>query len=225
MSADITVHLTNLSKFLQRVSNLRHFSRPSRGPSASGASPVTWGLGNVTSTNRKWTETDNFIRQHVWVSRVKADRWLHQGCGWTLGPQIRVRRRWRGTSVRFHLLFIRICLNEAVSIDSLQMPSSAQIILLLLCVEMVADLLFSFPNLDIYCLLLSLLTRHFKKNKPKKPRKKSDTYPNPNPHYQKCLWFYFNRLFSLHTTFSVFFFFFKKKKLMSCVLFTFSNIV
>lgn len=50
---------SKLVRFLQPISNPRHFSRPSRGP--SGASSVTWARCNVTSTNRKWTETDNFI--------------------------------------------------------------------------------------------------------------------------------------------------------------------
>lgn len=81
--------------------------------------------------------------------------------------------------MRFHVHFIRMCLNEAASIDSLRMPSSAQIIPLLLCGEMVANLLFSFPNLDYYFLLLSLFTRHFLKNK--NPPQKTRHVPKSKP--------------------------------------------
>lgn len=127
--------------------------------------------------------------------------------------QIRVRRRWRGTSVRFHLLFIRMCLNEAASIDSLRMPSSVQIILLLLCVEMVADLLFSFPNLDYYSLLLSLFTLHCEK----KPTKNPTRTQIQSPIIRSACDIILTDFFSLyHIIFSLFYL-----KLMSCVLFTF----
>lgn len=60
LSAGVTVRLTTVSWLRRRVSRPRHFPSPSRGPGASGASRVTWGRGNVTPPNRKWTESDNF---------------------------------------------------------------------------------------------------------------------------------------------------------------------